>query len=337
VAIRSFNDALQAADAANDDSIFATLLVFCLMYLVDGGFGKFKTQVAAVKKLLAVRNHGAAASDTEAIKWIEPWFTWFDVMACTVNDSEDQVRSEVLNALDLSAYIGSLEHLAGCNNSLFKLAARLDGFDLSAHRLSPARDFYSLSSARETSSESAAPQSFWKPLLDVQTRLSSWASHPQFPATQVDHATVHHISESFRHAAIIYAERQLYPHLPASMPQIQALVAPALCSLNSIRADSCINQFLLWPLLIVSAECVHAPDREIIRQRLATATPNYFFASSSCVEVLNQLWSLADASMSGGCFSSYVRESWPRLNVLGVQASRWNDAMAVLENEYLFP
>jgi hypothetical protein len=331
MAIESFNTALKTIDAAADDSIFATLLVLCLLHLSDGGFGRFKTRVAGVKKLLAARG-SSSPTNNDNMSWVEPWFTWFDVLASAVNDSESQVRSDALNTLDLSVYLGSLEHLASCGGRLFRLVARFGDLNLSSTRPAPARDFYSLPSAKETGLEFDAHQVFWSPLLDVRACLSSWVSHSQFPATKADHVVVHNISESFRHAGTIYAERQLSPHLAASAPQIQDLVASALCSIAAIPASSCINQFLLWPLLIVGTECTDAISRDIIRQRVITGSPGCFFNDFSCVDVLEKVWNLADSGLSRNDLSS-AQESLPRLSALGVQAGLWGDAMAILNHE----
>lgn len=119
----------QLADPARskDDSVLATLLILCLFHVCDSGFSKFKTQLAGVQKLLSMRDSGVQSN---FVGWIEVFFTWFDVMTSTVNDRETQVRGDSLDMMNLSADLGALEHLAGCEGRLFKLIARLGRLNL---------------------------------------------------------------------------------------------------------------------------------------------------------------------------------------------------------------
>lgn len=131
--ITKLNAQLANGSVAQDDSVLATLLILCLFHVCDTGFSKFKTQLAGVQKLLRMRNNDRSlpsASDRSFITWIEMFFTWLDAMNSTVNDREMEVKGDSLDMADLSANLGSLEHLAGCEGRLFKLIARLGRLNL---------------------------------------------------------------------------------------------------------------------------------------------------------------------------------------------------------------
>ncbi|KAF2089933.1 hypothetical protein K490DRAFT_71645 [Saccharata proteae CBS 121410] len=125
--IQLLNQQLADPVRAREDSVLATLLVLCLFHVCDSGFSKFRTQLAGVQKLLSMRER---SSQSNFIGWIDMFFTWFDVMTSTVNDRETQVRGDSLDMLDLSANLGALEHLAGCEGRLFKIIARLGRLNL---------------------------------------------------------------------------------------------------------------------------------------------------------------------------------------------------------------
>lgn len=125
--VQILNSALRNPACANDDSVLAMLLILCLFHVCDSGFTKFKTQLAGVQKLLSMRDGNVQSSFAG---WIEMFFIWFDVMTSTVNDREIQIRGDSLDMLDLSANLGALEHLAGCDGRLFKLIARLGRLNL---------------------------------------------------------------------------------------------------------------------------------------------------------------------------------------------------------------
>ncbi|KAF2460309.1 fungal-specific transcription factor domain-containing protein [Lineolata rhizophorae] len=126
--IEQLNQLLADPHRAKDDSVLATLLVLCLFHVCDSGFTKFKTQLAGVQKLLSMRN--ASESRSDFVNWIEVFFTWFDVMTSAVNDRETEMRGDALDMPNLSANLGALEHLAGCEGRLFKLIARLGRLNL---------------------------------------------------------------------------------------------------------------------------------------------------------------------------------------------------------------
>jgi hypothetical protein len=203
--IALLNRKLAHRDSAQDDSILATLLVLCLFHVCDSGFAKFKTQLAGVQKLLNLRDRNAQSQFTD---WIEFFFTWFDVMASTVNDRETEVQGESLDMANLSANLGAREHLSGCEGRLFKLIARLGRLNLLSQnrpvkdvdvdttpRASPKprptrpRDFYSFNfnqldgngwgSLVEEPVSPGTPsadnrQSFWKEWNEIRSRLQDW-------------------------------------------------------------------------------------------------------------------------------------------------------------------
>jgi hypothetical protein len=114
----------------------ATLLILCLFHVCDSGFTKFKTQLAGVQKLLAMRERTV---QSEFVGWIELFFTWFDVMTAAVNDREIEVRGDSLDMMNLTANLGALEHHSGCEGRLFKLIARLGRLNLLSQNR-PVRD-----------------------------------------------------------------------------------------------------------------------------------------------------------------------------------------------------
>jgi hypothetical protein len=368
-----FNASLKDQSCAADDSVLATLLILCLFHVCDSGFSKFKTQLAGVQKLLSMRDRRAGTSDF--VGWIEMFFTWFDVMTATVNDRETQVRGDALDMLDLSANLGALEHLAGCEGRLFKLIARLGRLNLLSQRrpvhdamlppshtvtprLSPGfatstKDFYSLDgngwgtpiASPPCTTEMPAPDprhEFWTEWHHIRSRLSSWVDSPyhnvpNVPMTEADNASIQNISQSFRHAAMLYTERLGSPHVAPSAGPIQALVSGALRHIAAIPVNSCVNKFLLWPIFIVGTECVHPGDRDIIRSRCIEITrESGFFNNMSCLEILERVWAEDDA----GDGWEFVKvndsvESAPLLSSLGAQAFRWRRAMMRSGGEYI--
>lgn len=200
--IALLNRKLVDINGSQDDSVLATLLILCLFHVCDSGFTKFKTQLAGVQKLLAMRDRTV---QSEFVGWIELFFTWFDVMTAAVNDREIEVRGDSLDMMNLTANLGALEHHSGCEGRLFKLIARLGRLNLlsqnrpvrdnddtpqSSPRPKKLNDFYSFNfdhidgngwgtpivefqdpfaSARED------PRSpFWVEWNDVRIRLQEW-------------------------------------------------------------------------------------------------------------------------------------------------------------------
>ncbi|KAK5175203.1 uncharacterized protein LTR77_000340 [Saxophila tyrrhenica] len=129
MSINHLNMRLADNRSAQDDSVLATLLILCLFHVCDSGFSKFKTQLAGVQKLLSLRHPN---TQSEFTRWVEMFFTWFDVMTSTVNDREVQIKGDSLAMLDFNANLGAMEHFSGCDGRLFKLIARLGRLNLLA-------------------------------------------------------------------------------------------------------------------------------------------------------------------------------------------------------------
>ena len=129
MSIDHLNMQLTDIRAAQDDSVLATLLILCLFHVCDSGFSKFKTQLAGVQKLLSLRNR---STESDFTRWVEMFFTWFDVMTSTVNDREMQIKGDSMGMLDLSANLGAMEQFSGCDGRLFKMIARLGRLNLLA-------------------------------------------------------------------------------------------------------------------------------------------------------------------------------------------------------------
>jgi len=163
-----------------------------------------------------------------------------------------------------------------------------------------------------------------------------------------------HISESFRHSALLYITRLAHPFLPSSALEFQGLVSQALYHITAMPVTSCVNKFLLWPLFITGTECVDAGHRNVIRQRcVEIQRESGFFNNISGLEVLERVW--RDGDVGGGNDvevrarrrdSEVVPRSGNMLAAgtgLGVgigtgcarQAFRWRRAMDRVDGEYI--
>lgn len=356
--IALLNQKLADPNGTHDDSVLATLLILCLFHVCDSGFTKFKTQLAGVQKLLSMRDRSV---QSHFIGWIELFFTWFDVMTSTVNDRETEVQGESLDMMNLTANLGALEHLAGCEGRLFKLIARLGRLNLLSQnrpvresdatpRASPKpkrqHDFYSfnfehldgngwgtpvyesLNPMSPTSEDSRS--SFWMEWNDIRTRLQEWEFNTQTP-NDASSAALLHISESFRYAALLYTERLAHPTLPSSAPNLQNLVGQGLFHISQIGVTSCVNKFLLWPLFIVGTECADPEHRAIVRQRcVEIQRESGFFNNLSGLEVLEKVWQEDDERGES-------EAQHPRQGIFGAQqqAFRWRRAMDRIDGEYI--
>jgi hypothetical protein len=353
--ISLLNRKLARPDGAQDDSILATLLILCLFHVCDSGFTKFKTQLAGVQKLLSMRDRSA---DSEFIGWIELFFTWFDVMTSTVNDRETEVQGESLDMSNLSANLGSLEHLSGCEGRLFKLIARLGRLNLLSQnrpvrdldatpRASPKpRDFYSFNFdnvdgngwgstivAEPVSPKAPTTNNFWNEWADIRTRLHDWQMDTPSEGQEQESALLH-MSESFRYAALLYTERLAHPTPPSTAFNFQSLVAQGLYHISQIGVSSCMNKFLLWPLFIVGTECVDPEHRAMVRQRcIEIQRESGFFNNLSGLEVLEKVWQdheerdgmMDDESLFRGEGAFGAQQ----------QAFRWRRAMHRVDGEYI--
>ncbi|KAF2463498.1 uncharacterized protein BDR25DRAFT_108972 [Lindgomyces ingoldianus] len=200
--IALLNRQLVDPNGTKDDAVLATLLILCLFHVCDSGFTKFKTQLAGVQKLLSMRDRSVQSN---FVGWIELFFTWFDVMTSTVNDRETEVQGDSLDMTNLTANLGALEHLAGCEGRLFKLIARLGRLNLLSQnrpvresnttpRATPQpkrkREFYSFNfdnidgngwgtpvhepTSPITPTADDARSLFWAEWTDIRTRLREW-------------------------------------------------------------------------------------------------------------------------------------------------------------------
>jgi len=109
------------------------------------------------------------------------------------------------------------------------------------------------------------------------------------------HEEIFHVSESFRHSAILYSERLAYPDLPSSHPRIQNIVQVAMHHLMAVQSDA----YLLWPLFVTGSECVLESDRSLIRQRCRDISRDSGFCNNlSCLDLLERIWA-ENATMDG--------------------------------------
>ncbi|KAI3002816.1 transcriptional regulator family: Fungal Specific TF [Aspergillus niger] len=156
------------------------------------------------------------------------------------------------------------------------------------------------------------PPAFWAEWYSLRQKLESWRfvphqSQSQSPLFTSSHAYISppssptdqpvvaahnlkdviHISESFRHAAILYSERLAYPDLPSDHPRIQNIVQHIMSHIMTVQSDA----YLLWPLFITGSECVRADHRAIIRQRCKDLSRDSgFFNNLSCLQLLEKIW-----------------------------------------------
>ncbi|KAF2873162.1 fungal-specific transcription factor domain-containing protein [Massariosphaeria phaeospora] len=368
--IALLNQQLADPNGAQDDSVLATLLILCLFHVCDSGFTKFKTQLAGVQKLLSLRDRSVQSS---FVGWIELFFTWFDVMTATVNDREPEVQGDSLDMMNLTANLGALEHLAGCEGRLFKLIARLGRLNLLSQnrpvresdttpRPSPQpkrKDYYSFNFDKidgngwgtvlhEPTSPMAVTSDdpraeFWLEWHEIRTRLQEWTfdtsasrahSVPPSSSSSAQSALVH-ISESFRYAALLYTERLAHPSLASSAPNVQTLVSRGLFHISRIGVASCVNKFLLWPLFLIGTECRDPEHRAVVRQRcVEVQRESGFFNNLSGLEVLEKVWQKHDER--GGRDGDGDGDADAEAPfAVHRQAFRWRNAMDRVDGEYI--
>ncbi|KAL8935720.1 MAG: hypothetical protein Q9216_005290 [Gyalolechia sp. 2 TL-2023] len=368
--IKALNQQLADPNRRLDDSILATLLMLCLYHICDTGIGKFKTQFAGVKKILAMRD-GAAGANTKATNWLTIMFTWFDAMTATVNNREGQL---VGNEAEWSAFNGdrwALENLAGCDGKLFKTIAKLGRLNLLSQNKpvterpgcsSPPKpqavpvgpktqDYYSMNYNRydgngwstlidheDNRANERDPRSqFWTEWAEIRQSLTEWNLGPPSsgpldpPLKQGDRQDLSHISESFRYSALLYTERLAYPHLPSAHPNFQSLVSQALFHISNVRSDV----FLLWPLFITGTECVSEEGRHLIRERcLSIQKDSGFFNNISGLELLERVWR-DDATIDGLGIGLGSGMGGGERAGIGSQGFKWRKAMERVDGEYI--
>ncbi|PGG95921.1 hypothetical protein AJ79_09809 [Helicocarpus griseus UAMH5409] len=129
MAIRSLNSQLEDPIKRREDSVLATLLLLCLYYMCDTGVAKLQTQLAGVKKLLALRGRDSGKC-SDVVKWYTRVFAWFDVMTSTVNNREGELTGSYLDIAASGHDDWNLENLAGCDAQLFTIVAQLSRLNM---------------------------------------------------------------------------------------------------------------------------------------------------------------------------------------------------------------
>nr|OQO28876.1 hypothetical protein B0A51_03203 [Rachicladosporium sp. CCFEE 5018] len=194
---------------------------------------------------------------------------------------------------------------------------------------------------------------FWAEWHDIRIRLQEWqmdvstlpspsnststsAPTPDAPANMgPEQRDLVHISESFRHSALLYITRLAHPFLPSSAPEFQALASQALFHITALPVTSCVNKFLLWPLFITGTECVDEGHRNVIRQRcVEIQRESGFFNNISGLEVLERVWGDGCVSGVGGEVEMSARRRDSE-GLMGRQAFRWRRAMDRVDGEYI--
>ncbi|KAL2800544.1 fungal-specific transcription factor domain-containing protein [Aspergillus keveii] len=157
---------------------------------------------------------------------------------------------------------------------------------------------------------------------------------------------VFHISESFRHSALLYSERLAYPELPSSHPRIQQIVQRSMAHILSVKSDV----YLLWPLFITGSECVLHEQRVAIQERCKDISKDSGFCNNlSCLELLQHIWEenppIDVPVIDGGNFVVYPH-AWAALDeamsmipttISKSQGFRWHQVMQEkrAEGEYM--
>lgn len=370
--IKALNEQLSDPLRRKDDSILATLLILCLYHICDTGVGKFKTQFAGVKKILALRG-GTSGSNSKATNWLTIMFTWFDAMTASVNDREGLLDGDDIDMSTLNGNEWALENLAGCDGRLFKIIAKLGRLNLlsqnrpvtdSSPRSSSSppsqpqqlpspgpksQDYYSMNfnrfdgngwSTMLPESPPAEPDrlQFWKEWHNIRKRLHDWQLDDSMsPPPEGDRRDIYHISESFRYSALLYTERLAYPHLPSGHPNFQSLVSQALFHISNVKSDV----FLLWPLFITGTECVSEQGRYLIRERcLDIQRDSGFFNNISGLELLEKIWredETNDEQSLPGLASGVALPpaSMPECSKVPSHGFKWRKAMERVDGEYI--
>jgi len=181
---------------------------------------------------------------------------------------------------------------------------------------------------------------FWKEWSQIRTELQDWelespeTYEPLSTSTispRIDRGDLLHISESFRHSALIYTERLAHPHLRSLHPNFQNLVAQAIYHMTSVKSDV----FLLWPLFITGTECVDEHHRSLIRQRcLHIQKDSGFFNNISTLELLEKIWRDNKHGQQEGMKTELNANGTENTAACG-QRFRWRKAMERPDGEYI--
>ncbi|KAL4901601.1 fungal-specific transcription factor domain-containing protein [Aspergillus multicolor] len=185
--------------------------------------------------------------------------------------------------------------------------------------------------------------------IDSASSMYAYMSPPSSPLYQSGVAPqnvedVFHISESFRHSALLYSERLAYPDLPSSHPRIQQIVQRSMAHILAVKSDV----YLLWPLFITGSECVYEEHRIIIQERCKDISKDSGFCNNlSCLELLQRIW--AENPPAGAYENGYgglpvYQFDWPALDggmslssLCKGQGFRWQHVMQAkrAEGEYM--
>lgn len=328
LAVQSLNRQLADPVERKKDSTLAILLMLSLFHTCATGVAKFKTQFAGVRKLLALR---AAANEpvSSESKFFLTMFAWFDAITASVNDREGQFLSHHLDLSILVDSSWSLENLAGCDGSLFRVIANLARLNTLAQGkpveenpalvsrpmppLPPAllinnqpidNDYSSFDgngwyTDPGDESFSDLPKQgpfaqFWREWQEVRHSLQSWTLPPPSPSsglTTEQRIDLANISECFRYSALVYTERLANPAAPCTSSGIQRWVQRSLHYIRRVKSDV----YLLWPLFVTGAECVGAEERKTVRSRCQDIQKDSGFVNNaSCLELLEAVWRQMD-------------------------------------------
>ncbi|KAL9597928.1 MAG: hypothetical protein Q9219_004818 [cf. Caloplaca sp. 3 TL-2023] len=373
--IKALNQQLADPNRRLDDSILATLLMLCLYHICDTGIGKFKTQFAGVKKILAMRD-GAAGANTKATNWLTIMFTWFDAMTATVNNREGQLTG---NEAEWSAFNGdpwALENLAGCDGKLFKTIAKLGRLNLLSQNkpvadrpgccnsppkapstaLSPkTQDYYSMNYNRydgngwstvlkdedSRTNESDPRSQFWTEWAEIRQSLTEWNLGPPSGTGPLDSAAAQEDRQDLSHISESFRYSALLYTERLAYPHLPS-AHPNFQSLVSQALFHISNVksdvFLLWPLFITGTECVSEEGRHLIRERcLSIQKDSGFFNNISGLELLERVWR-DDATIDGlgiGLGTTGRGVGEQRASGAGVQSFKWRKAMERVDGEYI--
>ncbi|KAL3472819.1 fungal-specific transcription factor domain-containing protein [Aspergillus californicus] len=176
---------------------------------------------------------------------------------------------------------------------------------------------------------SVSPASTHAYISPPSSPLSSYGVAPQ------NVEDVFHISESFRHSALLYSERLAYPTLPSSHPRLQQIVQRSMTHILAVKSDV----YLLWPLFITGSECVLQEHRLIIQDRCQDISKDSGFCNNlSCLELLQKIWAETPPVLhdDGGYLdpsgSAYVDGHSNGLPIYPFNWSIVDGAMAMLPN-----
>ncbi|KAL4943609.1 hypothetical protein BDV06DRAFT_133008 [Aspergillus oleicola] len=205
---------------------------------------------------------------------------------------------------------------------------------------------------------------FWAEWFAIKQQLEAWRFpqdrlNPELPADSAPYISppstplyqssvapqnvedVFHISESFRHSALLYSERLAYPDLPSSHPRFQSIVQRSMAHMLSVKSDV----YLLWPLFITGSECVYEEHRIIIQERCKDISKDSgFYNNLSCLELLQNIWAENSPTIAVNN-SSIHPHNWPVDNAIHLASGfpseapgfRWQQAMQAkrAEGEYM--